>query len=86
MCNDDGLRVELFDAANVSAGPIATLKGTNNETIPLILHSAWSPANSGLADAERLRFSSEVTDEALAAIPAGYARACTRWPKCDALS
>jgi all-trans-8'-apo-beta-carotenal 15,15'-oxygenase len=69
VCNDDGLRVELFDAARVSDGPIATLMGTNRETIPLILHSAWSPAMQGLADAERLRFSSEVTEETLASVP-----------------
>ncbi len=69
VCNDDGLRIELFDAARVSAGPIATLMGTNRETIPLILHSAWSPCVSGLTDAERLRFSSEVTDETLASVP-----------------
>jgi hypothetical protein len=43
--------------------------GTNKETIPLILHAAWSPANHGLAAAERLSFSSEITAEALASIP-----------------
>lgn len=69
VCSDDGLRVEIFDASRVSSGPIATLMGTSKETIPFVLHSAWSPANHGLADAERLRFSSEVTEEALVSVP-----------------
>ncbi len=69
VCSDDGLRVDLFDAGRVGDGPIATLMGANKETIPLILHAAWSPANHELVDAERLRFSSELTDESLAAVP-----------------
>jgi all-trans-8'-apo-beta-carotenal 15,15'-oxygenase len=69
VCNDDGLRIEVFDAGRVGAGPIATLMGTNKETIPLILHAAWSPAHHDLADAERLRFSSELTEESLASVP-----------------
>lgn len=69
VCNDDGFRVEVFDAADVSAGPVATLAGTNRETIPLVLHSAWMPQLSGLADAERLRFSDEVTADTLATVP-----------------
>ena len=63
------VRVEVFDAASVGAGPIATLAGTNRETIPLVLHSAWTPAYHELADAERLRFSDEVTAETLASVP-----------------
>jgi hypothetical protein len=59
----------VFHAARVGAGPIATRMGANKETIPLILHSAWSPANHDLVDAERLRFSSEVTEESLASVP-----------------
>jgi hypothetical protein len=70
VCNDAGFRVELFDAADVSAGPIATLAGTNRETIPLVLHSAWMPAVHELADAERLRFSDELDADSLASIPA----------------
>lgn len=69
VCNDDGLRVELFDAAHVASGPVATLMGVHKETIPFVLHAAWSPAYHALADAERLRFSSEVTDETLASVP-----------------
>ncbi|MFN7150415.1 MAG: carotenoid oxygenase family protein [Microthrixaceae bacterium] len=70
VCNDAGFRVELFDAADVSAGPIATLAGTNRETIPLVLHSAWMPAFHELADAERLRFSDELDADSLASVPA----------------
>ncbi|MEZ5240066.1 MAG: hypothetical protein R2716_14300 [Microthrixaceae bacterium] len=69
VCSDDGLRIELFDAARVSEGPIATLKGTGSETIPLILHSAWSPAMGGLADAQRLSFSAEVSEESMGDLP-----------------
>jgi hypothetical protein len=69
VCSDDGLRIDLFDAARVGDGPVATLMGTNRETIPAVLHSAWSPAHHDLVDAERLRFSAEVTDESLAAVP-----------------
>lgn len=69
VANDGGLRVEIFDAAAVSAGPIATLKGTNNECIPLILHSAWMPVSNELADAQRLRFSSELTESRLGSVP-----------------
>ena len=69
VCNDGGLRVDVFDAGRVGDGPIATLMGANKETIPLILHAAWSPTNHNLVDAERLRFSSEVTEESLASVP-----------------
>lgn len=70
VLSDNGLRVEVFDAARVGDGPVATLMGTQRQTVPLILHSAWSPAMpSELADAERLRFSAEVNDEVLAPLP-----------------
>lgn len=69
VCSDDGLRIELFDAARVGDGPIATLMGTNKEAIPLILHSAWSPAHHELVDAERLSFSAELSAAALGALP-----------------
>jgi hypothetical protein len=67
--NDNGFRVDLFDAADVGAGPVATLAGTNKECVPLILHSSWMPAFEGLADAERLRFSDETSAERLAEVP-----------------
>ena len=49
--------------------PVAVLKGTNQECVPLVLHSAWMPAYDELVDAERLRFSDELSDELMAAIP-----------------
>ena len=69
VCNDNGFRVEVFDAANVSAGPVATLMGTSKECIPAVLHSAWMPAFHELADAERLHFSDELSDERMASVP-----------------
>ncbi|MEJ5255712.1 MAG: carotenoid oxygenase family protein [Acidimicrobiales bacterium] len=69
VCNDRGFRVEVFDAARVGDGPIATLRSVNGETIPLILHAAWWPGGDDLVDAQRLRFSSEVTEESLASLP-----------------
>jgi all-trans-8'-apo-beta-carotenal 15,15'-oxygenase len=87
VCNDDGFRVELFDAADVGAGPIATLAGTNRETIPLVLHAAWMPAFGELADAERLRFSDELSAEALASVPDELQRAVLAVAdECDHLS
>lgn len=69
VANDDGFRVEVFDAAAVGAGPVAVLRGTNRECIPLVLHSAWMPAFTELADADRLRFSDELDADVLAALP-----------------
>jgi carotenoid cleavage dioxygenase-like enzyme len=69
VCNDDGFRVELFDAASVGNGPIATLAGTNRETIPFVLHSAWMPVFDELAAAERLRFSDEITPAKVDGLP-----------------
>jgi hypothetical protein len=66
VLSDDGLRVDVFDAARVGAGPVATLRGTRRECVPLLLHSAWMPTVDELADAERLRFSDELTEAALA--------------------
>lgn len=44
---DRGFRFEVFDATAVDAGPVATLApgeaGDECTTLPLLLHSAWSP-------------------------------------------
>jgi hypothetical protein len=66
VLSDNGFRVDLFDAADVGKGPVASLRGTNRECIPLVLHSAWMPTHDELADAERLRFRDELTDNRLA--------------------
>jgi hypothetical protein len=68
VLSDRGFRVDLFDAAAVGAGPIASLEGTAKERVPLLLHSAWMPTADGLADADRLRFRDELTDARLAAL------------------
>lgn len=67
--NDDGFRVELFDAADVGAGPIAVAAPAGGRCAPMLLHSAWMPSFTELADADRLRFSDELTDTALASVP-----------------
>jgi hypothetical protein len=68
VLSDDGFRVDLFDAANVGAGPIASLQGTKRECVPMLLHSAWMPTVDTLADAERLRFRDELTEARLAGL------------------
>lgn len=42
--NDARFRVELFDAADVSRGPIAVLAPPPGTVIPFMIHSAWMPA------------------------------------------
>lgn len=68
VLSDTGFRVDVFDAAAVGAGPVATLCGVNRECVPLVLHSAWMPTVTGLADADRLRFGDELTDARLAGL------------------
>jgi hypothetical protein len=67
--NDDGFRVEVFDAANVGAGPIATARPAGGRCVPMLLHSAWMPTFTDLADADRLRFSDELNDARLQSVP-----------------
>ena len=67
--NDDGFRIDLFDAARVGAGPVATAKPVDGRCMPLLLHAAWMPTTTTLVDAERLRFSDELTAERLASVP-----------------
>jgi all-trans-8'-apo-beta-carotenal 15,15'-oxygenase len=78
VLSDDGFRVEVFDAARVGAGPVATLMGTKRECVPLVLHSAWMPTVDELADADRLRFSDELTDAKLAGLDDDQRRVVTR--------
>ncbi|MCP4433882.1 MAG: carotenoid oxygenase family protein [Actinomycetia bacterium] len=79
VLNDSGFRVEVFDAAKVSAGPVATLSSPNGECVPVVLHSAWMPTADAVADRERLRFSDELdghiekVDESLRPIVHGVA-------------
>jgi hypothetical protein len=78
VLSDDGFRVELFDAADVGAGPLATLRGTQRQCVPLMLHSAWMPTTDTLVDTARLRFSDELTPEKLAALDDDQRRVVTR--------
>ena len=68
--HDGGFRVEVFDAGDVSTGPIATLGTRNGATVPFLLHSAWMPrAVAAHTDIERLRFADEATADRLAQLP-----------------
>ncbi|MEO6628443.1 MAG: carotenoid oxygenase family protein, partial [Aquihabitans sp.] len=59
VMNDSGFRVEVFDAANVGLGPVATL-AKPGMTVPFVLHSAWMPRAVAADDRPRLRFSDEL--------------------------
>lgn len=59
IMNDDGFRVEVFDAADVSTGPLATL-ASPGFTVPFLLHSAWMSTALPAPDVERVRFSDEL--------------------------
>ena len=60
IVNDDGFRVEVYDAGNVGAGPIATA-AKPGMVVPFVLHSAWMPrAVSTAGDGRRRnRFADE---------------------------
>lgn len=59
VLNDAGFRVEVFDAADVGAGPLAVI-GAPGATVPFVLHSAWMPVADEAPDVERLRFADEL--------------------------
>jgi hypothetical protein len=59
VLNDDGFRVEVFDAAAVGNGPLAVLG--SGAPLPFVLHSAWMPrAVAAPGDVQRLSFSDEL--------------------------
>jgi len=66
VLNDDGLRVECFDAADVSRGPVATARAPHGACLPFILHSNWMEDAAPAKSVERLRFADELTPAALA--------------------
>jgi hypothetical protein len=66
---DDGIRIDVFDAADVGRGPLATLKGPYGEQVPLLLHAAWMPRAVAPARVRRLRFSEDVSAEELSQLP-----------------
>lgn len=61
---DRGARIEVFDADDVAAGPVATLVGENRQNIPILQHTAWIPVAKPAPSMERLLFSHEL-DRAL---------------------
>jgi all-trans-8'-apo-beta-carotenal 15,15'-oxygenase len=75
VLSDAGFRVEVFDAADVSAGPIAALRAAGGQTVPFILHAAWMPRAVAAPDVERLRFADELDDDRLAELPTDLAAA-----------
>jgi len=68
VMNDDAFRIEVFDAGRVADGPIATLKGANNEQVPFLLHSAWAPRAVNAPSVERLRFADELDEAGMAKV------------------
>ncbi len=59
ILNDDGFRVEVYDAADVGRGPLGVI-GKPGARVPFVLHSAWMPAGAVAPDVERLRFADEL--------------------------
>ncbi|MEU8246652.1 carotenoid oxygenase family protein [Nonomuraea sp. NPDC048916] len=61
--NDARFRVELFDAADVSRGPVATLAPSPGTVIPFMIHAAWMPeARPHDPSIERLRFADDLDE------------------------
>jgi hypothetical protein len=59
VVNDDGFRVEVFDADDVGRGPRCTLAAPGMH-LPFVLHSAWMPRVVGGAVGTGVRFSDEL--------------------------
>ncbi|MEZ5383395.1 MAG: carotenoid oxygenase family protein [Microthrixaceae bacterium] len=71
VLSDERFRVEIFDAAAVGNGPVATLAAPRGATVPLQLHSAWMPpaASSGIdRDREHLDWVGDLNADAVAAL------------------
>lgn len=75
VLSDAGFRVDVFDAASTGAGPVCTLAAPGGGQVPVLLHSAWTPAAVTAPGADRLRFADEATDAALATLPENLAAA-----------
>jgi hypothetical protein len=69
--NDRGFRVEVFDAARVSDGPVAVAEA-KGKTAPLLLHAAWLHRAVPAVEAPRMSFADELTADTLAAVPAEF--------------
>ena len=69
VLNDDGFRVDTFDAAAIGEGPIAVLAAPGSATVPFLIHSAWAPSAALACERERLRFADDLDEERLANLP-----------------
>jgi hypothetical protein len=74
VLSDGGLRVDLFDAADVGRGPLASLAAPG-EAVPLLLHSVWAPRAAAPPERERLSFAEDIGSDELAELPAPLAAA-----------
>jgi hypothetical protein len=59
LLNEDGFRIDVFDAAAVGVGPLASLRAPGL-TVPFVLHSAWMPRAVRATPREYNRFSEEL--------------------------
>ncbi len=59
VLSDHGMRVEIFDANNVGAGPLCTLASPNH-AVPFVLHSAWTPTLGVVTDTDHAAFGDEL--------------------------
>jgi hypothetical protein len=59
LLNEDGFRVDVFDAAAVGKGPLASLRAPDL-TVPFVLHSAWMPRADRAEARDYNRFSTEL--------------------------
>ena len=75
VLNDDGFRVDVFDAAGLGRGPVTALAAPAGATVPFLIHSAWAPGAAPAPACERLRFADDLSDERLAALPDDLAAA-----------
>ncbi|MGZ4681135.1 MAG: carotenoid oxygenase family protein [Acidimicrobiales bacterium] len=69
VLSDSGFTVQVFDAADVAAGPVASLRTPGHETVPFLLHAAWMPRARPAPRLDRLRFADELTSDRLAQLP-----------------
>jgi all-trans-8'-apo-beta-carotenal 15,15'-oxygenase len=69
VLNDDGFRIDVLDAGDIAAGPVAVLAAPGGATVPFIIHSAWAPSASPAPAAERLRFADDLDDDRTATLP-----------------
>lgn len=78
VLNDDGARVELFDAADVGGGPVATLAGPGRERLPFMLHAVWMREAAPATEVERLSFADDIDPLAIRALDPALAAVVER--------